>query len=384
MSHAYFAAFRTYVNQLGLSWRKTQRDNLLRFGTAVLTCRSLPLRRLARALSGPGKEQCAPDKRLRRFLGNECLNMDAALAAHLAFQLRHFGAVPFICVMVDWTFVDEKAILWAHIPYRGRSLPLCCSVHARCLEDNEVGQTKAEQALLQRLRKHWPAWAPPPLLLADRGFDKGPLLRWLVDNCWLFIVRIQRGHHLYDAADCRLNDEYDAQGRLVRRGPLHPEPGRALLFPNVTYTSKQRLPLHLVVSAALDPKTAQVTEWRLITNLEHGQLSRVAKLYAFRMPPEETFRDSKRGHFVSGFALSHLGRMRTDRLERLVNLFSIVYCCVVLVAETERETRQWLCKKHWGLSLLTFGLDLLRKHGSKARHLVRQACASIRFEPLWD
>jgi hypothetical protein len=50
------------------------------------------------------------------------------LRAYLAFLLPRFGAVAFIPVVLDWTFVKEHAILWAQIPYRGRSFPLLVAV----------------------------------------------------------------------------------------------------------------------------------------------------------------------------------------------------------------------------------------------------------------
>src|SRR5437868_1108104 len=181
VSHAYFAAFRLYVNHLGLSWRKTQRTNFLRLGAAFLQRRSLPVRRLARTLAGPGKAHRAQDKRLRRFLGNDRLDLDGALGAHLAFVFQRLGAVPWVLVMVDWVFVGDQAILWAHLPYRGRSIPLWVSVHDPTLESDEAKRTRAEKQLLCELRRAWPKDAPTPVLLMDRGFDKGPRLGWLLE-----------------------------------------------------------------------------------------------------------------------------------------------------------------------------------------------------------
>jgi hypothetical protein len=384
--HHHVSACRTYVHQLRLPWNVYQRQNLVLLAGAFLVRRSLPLRRLARALAGPTRSQRAADKRLRRFLGNPRLDTqarDRALCSYLWFLLPRFGAVPAVPVMVDWLFVDERAVLWAQIPYQGRSFPLLASVHSRQLEDDAPGRTQAERALLGRLRRCWPSWTPEPLLLMDRGFDKGPLLRWLLEEGFRFIVRIQRGHYLYAADGAWLNDAYDAQGQLVRQGPLHPEVGQSLRFPHVTYLKEERLPLHLVVSAALDLKTGNVSEWRLVTNLPEAQLVRVPKLYAARMQPEGTHLDVKRGHFVSGFALSHLSRMRPDRLERLLFMLGLVYGFLVLVAETQRDTRAWLCQRHWGLSLSTFALDLLHNAGSAARRIARQACASDKLHPLW-
>jgi hypothetical protein len=386
MFHAHVSAFRSFVNRLHLPWNTYQQANLVRLGAAVIQRRSLPLRRLARTIAGPSKNHRAADKRLRRFLGNPALGpaaLDAALAAHLAFLLARLGAVPFVLVMLDWTFLPGRAILWAQIPYRGRSLPLFALVQHVPLTDDEGGRTQAEKQLLLRLQRCWPTTAPSPVLLADRGFDKAPLLSWLMDQGWLFIVRIKRGNHLVDEHGRLLNDAYDADGHLVQVGPLHPEPGQQLLFPKISYYQKERLPLHLAVSAILDPKRLKVEEWRLVTNLEAEYLGRVPKLYGQRMPPEEVHRDSKRGYAVSGFGLCHLGRLRSDRLERLIFMVGLIYGYLVLVAETARESREWLCERHWGLSLAQYALDLLHAPDARPLQMARQACASVRLEPLW-
>jgi hypothetical protein len=386
MFHAHVSAFRTFVNRLHLPWNAYQLDNLVRLGAAVIQRRSLPVRRLARTIAGPSKNHRAADKRLRRFLGNPALGLaalDAALAAHLSFLLARFGAVPFVLVMLDWTFLPGRAILWAQIPYRGRALPLFALVQHVPLTDDEVGRTQAEKQLLLRLQRCWPAAAPPPVLLADRGFDKAPLLSWLIGAGWLFIVRIKRGNHLLDEHGRLLNDAYDADGHLVSIGPLHPGPGKQLTFPRITYYEKERLPLHLAVSALLDPKTLKVEEWRLVTNLPVEDLGRVPKLYGQRMPPEEVHRDSKRGYAISGMGLCAMGRLRPDRLERLIFMFGLIYGYLVLVAETARESRAWLCERHWGLSLAHYALDLLHAPNARPLQMARQACASVRLEPLW-
>jgi len=101
------------------------------------------------------------------------------------------------------------------------------------------------------------------------------------------------------------------------------------------------------------------------------------------MSPEEVHGDAKRGHGVSGFGLSHLGRLRIDRLERYLLMFSMIYGFLVLVAETQREAQEWLRERHWGLSLVQFALDHLATAGSAAVRVARQACASTRLCPAW-
>src|SRR5205814_3294221 len=131
----------------------------------------------ARSVTGPSRRCRAFDRRCRRFLGNDRLDVPATVEAYLVFLRPRFGPGPFVPVVLDWTFVKNHAILWAQIPYRGRSFPLRVAIYAATkLAPEATFQTEAEMALLKTLEACWPAWAPPPLLLADRGFDKGPLL----------------------------------------------------------------------------------------------------------------------------------------------------------------------------------------------------------------
>jgi hypothetical protein len=225
--------------------------------------------------------------------------------------------------------------------------------------------------LLKTLEKCWPTWAPPPLLLADRGFDQGPLLDWLRSHQWLFLIRAK--------SQPRCLDQY---GMPIPAG-RQTEPGEMRLYPRIRYYAEYLFRLHLVVSGGWDAKKGAPVEWRLITNLPEALLPRAAKLYRARMQPEETHRDCKRGHFVSGFALSHLGRMRRDRLERYLFLLGLIYCFLILVAETDREGRQWFLDRHWGLSLIPFALDLLHAPGVKLRLLVQQALAWAFLQPQW-
>lgn len=372
MPHPYLTALRSFLKHLAPPWSQPQRGNFLLLAQAFLQKRSLPLRRLARNLTGPNRTCRKLDRRFRRFLGNHRLDVPATLAAYLDFLLPRFGPVAFVPVVLDWTFVKGHAILWAQIPYRGRSFPLLVAIYpVTKLDPEETYQTEAEMKLLKALEEHWPAWAPPPLLLADRGFDKGPLLDWLVAHHWRFLVRGKRQPLCLDA-----------QGQRVPSTRLT-EPGETRIFPDIRYYAEYHLHLHLVVSGAWDPKTGRPVEWRLVTNLPEALLPRASRLYRDRMQPEETHRDCKRGHFVSGFALSHLGRMRADRLERYLFLLGLIYCFLILVAETDREGRQWFLNRHWGLSLITFALDLLHAPGVKLRSLVRQALAWALLKPQW-
>lgn len=62
MPSSHVAGFRLFVNHLHLPWNRYQRQNLADLGGAFLKRRSLPIRRLARALAGPSRALRAPDK----------------------------------------------------------------------------------------------------------------------------------------------------------------------------------------------------------------------------------------------------------------------------------------------------------------------------------
>lgn len=380
-------AFRHFVNHLHLPWRKTQRENLTRWGAAFLARQSLPVRRLARTLAPTPQQARHQDKRLRRFLGNDRLQLDEALGAYLRFLLPRLGVPAYIPVMLDWTYFGDRAVLTLGIPYRGRSLPLFATVHERTIERRVYSQTQAEISLLRRVRWQWPASAPPPLLLADRGFDKSRLLEWLLHGTtgkkpderapsapgshpWLFLFR-----------SCMQATVRDQHGRRLQKR-LTIYPGETLYYPNVTYHQTGEFPAHLVVTCARDRRD-QASTWYLLTNLPTAGLSVTPQLYALRMPPEETYRDYKQGFILSGFGLKGLKRLRRDRLERLLCCLALVYGFLVLVAESEKKVRAEFAQRHFRLSLISFALDLVRAVPQFLLRLARQACASVRLEPLW-
>jgi len=386
--HPYRTAFTHFVNRLQLPWRKTQRANLILWGTAFLARQSLPVRRLARTLAPLPRQARHMDKRLRRFLGNDRLHLDQALRAYLAFLLPRLGPQPFIPVMLDWTYVGSHALLTLAIPYRGRSLPLFATVHERRIERRVYSQTQAEIALLRRVRWCWPAGAAPPLVLADRGFDKSRLLEWLLHGTtgkkkderapcapgshpWLFVIR--------SCMEATVLDEHGK--RLEKR--LLTYPGERRYVPRISYHLKGQFAVHLVLACERDRKTGEPSTWHLITNLPEARLKEVPRLYAARMQPEETYLDCKQGYILSGFGLKGLKRLRKDRLERLLFCVVLVYGFLVLLAETERSVREEFVRRHFRLSLITFALDALRVIPKLIPQLARQACASVRLEPSW-
>jgi hypothetical protein len=267
-------------------------------------------------------------------------------------------------------------------------LPLLETVHERCIEQRVYSQTQAEIALLRRVCWCWPQDAPPPLVLADRGFDKSRLLEWLLHGTtgkqpeerapsapgshpWRFVIR-----------SCMQAAVTDAQGQRLT-APLSLAVGEQRCYPNVSYHQEGQFRVHLVVRCEWDAVARQSATWYLLTNLPEASLGRVPQLYAHRMQPEETYRDSKRGYINAGFGLHRLARLRRDRLERLLFCLGLVYGFLVLLAESERNLRAKLWRQHFRLSLISYAFDALEAAPALLRRMVRHACASTQLEPLW-
>jgi hypothetical protein len=366
-------AFQHFVHKLQLRWRKTQRRNLIQFASAVMATRGLPVRRAARASKGPVVAVRYTERRFRRFLGNDRLDLDGGLRALLAFLLPRLGDLAFIPVVFDWTWVSRThAVLWAQIPYQGRSFPLLASVHP----DPEYHATAPELALLERVHAAWPVEAPRPLFLADGGFPKPQLLAWLQEHHWHFLIRGR-----YDQVVTTRDGE--------RVDPLGVAVGDERYWTEVNVFAPQRRRTRQTVNVVIAGRRlrrrhrSEDSHWLLITDLPEALLPQATRLYAHRMQPEQTHRDCKRGHFVSGFALDHLQRLRRDRLERALFCVSLCYAFLVFLAEAERQTRAWFRSRHWGLSLITFALDLLHAGQVEAVQAIKRALVCVTLEPLW-
>ena len=367
------SAFSIFVRRIAVPWSKPQLRNLIILGTALSRERSLPVRRLARAIVGPRQVHRHLDKRFRRFLGNPNLDLEGALAAYLRFLLPRFGGQPFIPVMLDWTYLHhQRAILWGQIPYRGRAFPLFPLVFPWAQlapegQTDEHAQTTVELAWLELLARCWPEGAPPPLLLADRGFPKADLLVWLHAHGWFFLIRARHNQVLRNERGRR---------RRLQRIPV----GTTVHYPHL-FGLAPRVPMHAVITSRLHK--GSIAYWRLLTNLPEAFLPQAPRLYAQRMQPEQIHRDCKNGHFVSGYALGHLGRMLPQRLQNLLFCVGLWFAFLILLAESDAATREWLIKRHWGLSLSTFGLDLVRFFEDRLPRAIKWALDWVHLAPLW-
>ena len=158
--------------------RATRRANLALLTAAILNRRALSLSELARPwMPGLPQSHHQRKKRIFRFLSNpsfDPIQTQCALMPAICHLAGLKGQTP---IMIDWSDLGRKRNgLFAAVCYRKRGLPLLS--WATTVDELTPSQNRLEEAFIARLLRNLPD-AIRPLLLADRGFGRASLLRWL-------------------------------------------------------------------------------------------------------------------------------------------------------------------------------------------------------------
>ena len=168
----------TFLNDALPQFRATRRTNLALLTAAILERRTLAISVLVRAwhIQLPYSHH-QRKKRLFRFLSNTAFDtvaVQTALLGPICQAARLRGLTP---IMIDWSDLGQgRNGLFAAVCFRGRGLPLL-SWAATPAELNP-SQNRVEEFFIGRLLRHLPINIRP-LLLADRGFGRASLIRFI-------------------------------------------------------------------------------------------------------------------------------------------------------------------------------------------------------------
>ena len=295
--------------------RATRRTNLALLTVAILERRALAISVLVRAwrVQLPYSHH-QRKKRLFRFLSNtgfDTIAVQTALLEPICQAARLRGLTP---IMIDWSDLGQgRNGLFAAVCFRGRGLPLLS--WAATPEELNPSQNRVEEFFIGRLLRHLPNTIRP-LLLADRGFGRASLIRFLqqmprhtgypVD----YVVRL-RGDVVVRSTDY--------QGRL-RDCTLRK--GRILFWPQTLYRSDGAVVVNLILYWARGHREP----WYLATSLTDPH--RAVRMYRKRMQPEQYFKDGKQR-----FGLNRSTVTTTDRLQRLL-VGLLLACCLLILMGT--------------------------------------------------
>ena len=242
--------------------------------------------------------------RLRRFLDNEQVNVGQWYEPIAADLLASAG--PQIRLVIDTTKVGLNYRMTSiSLAYRRRTLPLVWRVH-----QGRKGHTSAtEQIQLFEAIRHLVPDKCEVWVLGDTEFQSVPLLSWLHNQKWHFVIR--------------------QQGRIKVRLPghawrklnqFHLEPGQTRYLGWVQLTEKYEAgPYWLILHWA----QGEDEPWYLISDCQ-GR-GRLLNRYRVRMWTEEMYGDFK-GH---GFDLEATHLDDTERISRLILAICLTFVWLI-------------------------------------------------------
>ena len=247
------------------------------FSLGVVLARSCQVMVVAEELGFVGKADTV-QRRLKRFVANQRIDMDAVLACWIKWVLASYAGTE-LDFLVDETKLGGRiGVLMVSLAYRGRAIPLIW----RCYQANRAdayppeGQVQIIIDLLAQIRPH----IPPGCrfrVQADQGIgNSSRLMRQLDQAGWSFLFRVKETSMFTTRSGFRfcLRDIAFARGEGSAVGWL--------------YTRSYRMvpgTLHVIWAQEYD------TAWFLFTN--DPALS--GRTYARRFWQEESFRDLKSG-----------------------------------------------------------------------------------------
>ena len=247
-------------------------------------------------------------------------------------------------IAVDWTDLGDYMLLKASLIFKKRAVPVAWRVVWR--GHYEKSQNDEEEQLIEQLIE---AVGPRDwVLLADRGFGRTELFRWLDQRDVKFVIRVSGSAHV------------EHQWFTGRIDNLPRRPGSGRMYKRVKY----RKTSPVTVNLACYHKEPAPAPWYLVTNLDISA-RKAASLYAKRMGIEEGIRDCK-----SGLGLKHLWLGGPERMERAMILVALAVLLAVLTAAKSQAKGERLKlsnnkRKKQVLSFFKLGLRIIHHYPGK-------------------
>ena len=273
--------------------RKTQKVNL---GLAVfgqILSQSTVLSEIVRRFPGDFKHKHKL-KRLFRFVSNPRVKPERLMDLWTGWCIRRFTPGRYLSVALDWTTLPgNRPALMASLLLSGRAVPLLWQM---CDYSQIKDSTnRIEQRLISRLVNLLPS-GKRLVLLADRGFGRAELFRFLLAKNILFAIRV---------------------AQKVRVTPVK---GKAFLLSTLAKKLKPELPVwHERISYRDDQVVSGLNlaavvakgstdPWLVVTNLR--SCPRTISTYATRFHIEEGFKDMKHAVGFAGIRTHDSRRIR--------------------------------------------------------------------------
>ena len=286
-----------------------------------------------------------------RFLSNtgfDTVAVQTALLGPACQAARLRGLTP---IMIDWSDLGQGRPPEADSRRSVSAVGDCpCSVGFATPEGLDPSQNRVEEFFIGSARgglRHSPANLRP-LLLADRGFGRASLIR--------FVQSASGGpNHTGYTVDYVIRLKGDV---VVRRADYHGRlrdyslrKGRILFWPQTLYRSDGAAVINLVIYWARGHREP----WYLVTSLTEPR--KAVRMYRKRMQPEQYFKDGKQR-----FGLNRSTVTTTHRLQRLLVGLLLACCLLILLGiRVSSAFRRRVCSRG-KLGIPQPGLRILPRH----------------------
>lgn len=335
-----YDALSRYLSQCDIQWQDTRHlQTLCWMMIGMIQSQNVYLNGFGMYVISRAQVAQSHQRRFRRWLSNRRINV---VSAHQALVQQALSGWKHerLYLSLDTTVVwNCFCIVWVGVVYRGRTVPIAWRVVA---QPSSTVRLWTIQRVLRQTARILPDGVAI-VLLADRGFADGKLMKYLRENLgWHFRIRIKRSFQF----------QLEGQWRKVSSVQLHP--GQAYFTPAVSVGKTKPYP-NVYLAFALDLQSGE--DWTIVSD-EPTTLQTFAQ-YRLRFCVEELFLDIKSNGFNleasrlrDKFALSQLcGAIA------LTMLFLVLQGVQVVASGKRRQV-----DAHWnrGMSYLKLGWNWIR------------------------
>jgi Transposase DDE domain len=323
---------------LGLS--KPQRENVARFGLAVIKARDCRMSIMAEQVAELGKEESA-ERQLQRTVSNKHIEMGRCQRDWARWALSKVEGRLYL--LVDETKLGANlSVMMVGVAYRKRCVPLVWRCYKAGAYPAE-GQVGLIEQLLKVVAEVLPMAAEPPIVQADRGIGTSPDLVRVVEQLgWRYLFRVQNTTRV-----CLPTTGQTPIGSLVTPGQRFSTAGQVFKGDGFLIQGW----LHVIWDKRYDEP------WSLITN--DPTLS--GDEYACRAWQETSFRDLKSG----GWKWNNSRVWQPDHADRLLLILALAYSFILslgtLVLDAPLALRKRLARgSRSRFGIFRLGLRLLK------------------------
>jgi hypothetical protein len=335
-----YDALSEFLSQCEIQWRDARHlQTLCWMMVGMIQSQNVHLNGFSVYVKSRAQVAQSHQRRFRRWLSNRRIDVVAAHHALSRQALSEWNRER-MYLSLDTTVVwNCFCIVWVGEVYRGRTVPMAWRV---------VAQSSSTVRLwtIQRVLRQAQSILPDDVaivLLADRGFADGKLMKYLKENLgWHFRIRIKHSFQF----------QVDGQWRKVSSVQL--SPGQAYFTPVVSIGKTKPYP-NVYLAFAHDKQSGEA--WTIVSD-EPTNLQTFAQ-YRLRFQVEELFLDLK----SNGFNLE-ASRLRDKfALSQLCGVIALTMLFLVLQGvNVVRSGHRRQVDAHWnrGMSYLKLGWNWIR------------------------